>query len=256
MYREDRRPLERTAVVTKDFVYGDDRGTKDATIPTGYALPDDERFTLKGKLISNPKSPLQETLSTMEETYDPESELASFQYLMITGQIETGEVFGSELMKVKHNFISGKDWEIVHGSASGESQVSRKTSGKGLVTWNMDFDIGWRTLTPSGWPQLVLQLIGPNNLGTECLRGYACIHVPTTPGRHLRKARIFCPVNDSWWSIFKSKLFGVESQVTDDPELIASAEGREVSTVMYIGYVSIIFNIMQRNYSRFGYITC
>jgi hypothetical protein len=63
-------------------------------------------------------------------------------------------------------------------------------------------------------------------------------------------------VKDSWWSIFKSKLFGVESIMTDDPELIASAEGREVTAVMYIGCVKIVFNTMQRNYTRFGYLTC
>lgn len=255
MYREDRRLVERP-VEARDFVYGDDRGILQQGVPTGYNIPDDERFNAKGKPIVNPKAPLQEVMSSIEDTYDPESELASFQYLMVTGQVETGEVYGSELMKVKLDFISGKDWEVVHGSATGESQISRKTSGKGLVTWNMDFDIGWRTLTPSGWPQLVLQFIGPNSMGNECLRGYACIHLPTTPGRHTRKARIFCPVKDSWWSIFKSKLFGVESIITDDPELIASAEGREVTAVMYIGCVNIVFNIMQRNYTRFGYLTC
>jgi hypothetical protein len=55
--------------------------------------------------------------------------------------------------------------------------------------------------------------------------------------------------------VFKSKLFGPKSDFPNDPFLVDGAEVREVSSVMYMGYVNIVFNIFQRNFGRFGYKT-
>lgn len=48
-------------------------------------------------------------------------------------------------------------------------------------------------------------------------------------------------------------MFGARSDLPNDPFLVAEAEGREVTSVMYVGYVDIAFNVMQRNFIRFGY---
>lgn len=92
-------------------------------------------------------------------------------------------------------------------------------------------------------------------MGSESLKGYGCIHVPTSPGRFERNARIFCPVRDTWWTSFKTKLFGPDCELAEDPEVIASGEGREVTSVQYIGNIKIIFEVIQRNMARFGYKT-
>ena len=107
----------------------------------------------------------------------------------------------------------------------------------------MDFDIGYRALSPFGWPQLVIQCKGPNLLGKEVIKAYGCVHIPTTPGRHTRFVRMFCPVSDKWSEQIKAYLFGPDTEFTEDPEKIANAEGREITTIQCVGSLRIVFQI-------------
>lgn len=100
---------------TQDFVFGGEGGAAANLRSTaGYTKPDDMRLTRKGKPVVDPLAARPEDVSIFEEVkYDPESELASFLYLMVNGQIETGELMG-ESMKVEYEWVAGSEWEMVH----------------------------------------------------------------------------------------------------------------------------------------------
>ncbi|CAG9310893.1 unnamed protein product [Blepharisma stoltei] len=239
-----------------DIIYGhQDYGYEGQDLPQGYLYPDDENYTRKGKLIV-PAQPLGPELPPIsQENYDPEAELASFLYTGVAGQIESGQIHRTDLLKIKYTFVAGSEWELIYGDGKGESQYARKTTGIGETTWNLSFDVGYRSLSPAGWPQLVIELLGPSYSGGETLKGYGCIHIPTSPGRYERFARIFCPVRETWWTWLKGKLFGPDCDLAEEPSEIASGEGREVTSVYYIGNIKIIFEVIQRNMARFGYKT-
>ena len=40
-----------------------------------------------------------------------------------------------------------------------------------------------QTTEPHGWPQLSLQIYGPDFYGRDVIRGYGAVHVPTRPGQ-------------------------------------------------------------------------
>jgi B9 domain-containing protein 1 len=100
---------------------------------------------------------------------------------------------------------------------------------------------------------MVIQCKGPNLLGKEVIKAYGCIHIPTTPGRHTRYMRMFCPIHDNFTAQLKARLFGPDTDFTDDPEKIANADGREITTVTSVGFLKVVFQISQRNFGRFGY---
>lgn len=101
----------------------------------------------------------------------------------------------------------------------------------------------------------MLKLKSPKSATEDAVRGYGCVHVPTSPGRHQRKCRIFCPIAEAFWPNLKAKVMGVECAFEDAAEDIARAEARSVTTVVNVGVVRVVLQVVQRNFIRFGYIT-
>ena len=159
-------------------------------------------------------------------------------------------------MQIKYNFITGDEWALIEGVNTCESQFAKRLPGSDIVTWNLEFSCGYRTLSPNGWPKIVIELKSPTrNPNVMELKGYSCVFVPTVPGTTIKKAKIFCPVKDTWWSLLKSKVFGPRCEIVEDVQQIAQCEGREVTSVFYGGDIKIVFNVSQRNFKRFGYKT-
>ena len=236
----------------QDFTYNAEMGPMARGLPEEYRHPDDIQYTRKGESKPILSSPSPAVIS--DERYDPESELASFLYMNISGQIETSNCVTTDLVQMKYSFMAGPEWDVVEGLKSSESQFAKRIPGSEVVTWNLEFAVGYRSLSPEGWPKIVLELISPTRTeGVMEHKGYACVFVPTVPGTTVKNAKIFCPVKDSWWSLFKSKVFGPRCEIIEDPEQIADCEGREVTSVFYGGDIRVVFNITQRNFQRFGY---
>ena len=91
--------------------------------------------------------------------------------------------------------------------------------------------------------------------GDDVVQAYGSIHVPIEPGIHKKQVRMFSPMDAKPCMEF----FGVFSQGSglfiDQPELIAKAEGREVSRVKAGGRITVSMQVTQRNMERHGYIT-
>ena len=51
----------------------------------------------------------------------------------------------------------------------------------------------YRTLDIMGWPKLVLKFEGPDDYGTNIVKGYATCSIPVRPGSHNIKSHIFRP---------------------------------------------------------------
>ncbi len=123
------------------------------------------------------------------------------------------------------------------------------------MIWNLPFEITFRTMTPFGWPQIVIYCTSKNSDGIDEVKAFGQIHVPISPGLHKKVVRMFSPISGNscaeFFGIFKE---GTGIQI-DQPELIANAEGREVSRVKAGGRVTLNMQVTQRNMERHGYIT-
>ncbi len=50
------------------------------------------------------------------------------------------------------------------------------------IVFNFPFEATFSTTNPSGWPQIVLTLYGPDVFGRSVVKGYGSVHIPTEPG--------------------------------------------------------------------------
>ncbi len=75
-------------------------------------------------------------------------------------------------------------WRFIKGqrqgcspSASGTNHLHR------LIVWNMPFEAVYQSKNPSGWPQIVISVLGYDYLGKSFVQGYGSTHIPASPGK-------------------------------------------------------------------------
>ena len=123
-----------------------------------------------------------------------------FFQLSCSGLIESGSFHENEHLAVTYFVEHGspKDWKLLHGSDTGQSQYA---SGTNLFhkqcIWNMPFDVTYQSKNPYGWPQLCVKVTGYNFLGRQVPKGYGSVHIPTTPGTHQRVIYLWMPIPKS-----------------------------------------------------------
>ncbi|XP_061201711.1 B9 domain-containing protein 1 isoform X2 [Neopsephotus bourkii] len=150
----------------------------------------------------------------------------------VTGQIESGRFPGFDDLYCKFCFVYGQDWVPTAGLEEGISQITSTSDvSPTTLVWNFPIDITFKSTNPSGWPQIVVSVYGPDFFGHDVVRGYGAVHVPFTPG--------------SWFT-------GRRPEFTD-PRVVAQGEGREVTRVRSQGFVTISFNVVTKDMKKLGY---
>jgi len=51
-----------------------------------------------------------------------------------------------------------------------------------VIVWNAPFECGFRSTTLLNWPQMILQVMGPDIFGRSIVIAYGNVHLPTQPG--------------------------------------------------------------------------
>lgn len=120
----------------------------------------------------------------------------------------------------------------------------------------MQFEVSFRSINPYGWPQIVLTCGTVNSDGKEIAKGYGCIHVPASTGRHERIVHIFSTTNDnSFWSKYFGSFASNEIPVKTPAKEISSGEGREISRAKCEGWLKVVFQVSFRDMNQFGFIS-
>ena len=186
-----------------------------------------------------------------------------FFRLYVSGTIEYGNfinfgnMMGTTPIKIKNEFVYGKDWEKEDGNITGESQFSYKGEGTyNYYSFNNQFEISFRSINLYGWPQIVVTCSTINSSGTEVVLGYGCVHVPMSTGRHERKIHIFSLNNEkSIWEKWFGKKNERSSEIIKNPKVISTGQGREISRAKCEGWIKLIFQISFRDFNKFGFIS-
>jgi len=135
------------------------------------------------------------TYEDANQVYDPRVQPYSYFYITIAGQIEFGEFMNLDGLAIKYAFVSGDDWQVASGIQEGHGQFAFKSSATHKkMAWNLPFEITYRSMTPAGWPQLVLTCIRRESDGQENVVAYGASHVPIQPGVHDKRIRMFSPL--------------------------------------------------------------
>ncbi len=182
-----------------------------------------------------------------------------FFRVFISGSIEYGNFSGLDPIKVNYEFVSGEKWAKEDGLINGSTQYSCKGEGiYNYYSYGLNFEISYRSTDPFGWPQLVLNCFTVDSNGNEIVKGYGCVHVPTSTGRHKRKVHIFRATENT---DFIGKFFGCKWSTNNeknedktDPKVISSGQEREISRANCEGFINVMFQVVFRDVDKFGLI--
>lgn len=182
------------------------------------------------------------------------SDVSGF-FLSVTGQVDSATLTSGDNMFVKYSYSFGPDWKYMHGLESGISQIAKRATGDGQQTFQFNFplDVVFRSTNCFGWPQIVLSVYSITARGTDTVRGYGAVHIPTTPGRHVRKVALFAPRSSSLCQRIVAWMTGNPPELFDS-KFIAQGKGREVTRVRSTGVVTVVFNVATRNMNALNYV--
>ncbi|XP_032442602.1 B9 domain-containing protein 1 [Xiphophorus hellerii] len=172
--------------------------------------------------------------------------------LTVNGQIEGANFPDYDHLYCKYCYVYGHDWAPTTGLEEGITQITSKSSQSHKLIWNFPLETTFKSTNPSGWPQLVVSVYGPDVFGNDVVRGYGATHIPFTPGQHIKTIPMFVP--EPTWRLqkFTGWLLGRRPEYTD-PKVVAHGEGREVTRVRSQGFVTVSFHIMTKDMKRMGY---
>ncbi|KAM4716999.1 B9 domain-containing protein 1 isoform 2-T2 [Anableps anableps] len=146
--------------------------------------------------------------------------------LTVNGQIEGANFPDYDNLYCKYCYVYGHDWAPTTGLEEGITQITSKSTQSHRLIWNFPLETTFKSTNPSGWPQLVVSVYGPDVFGNDVVRGYGATHIPFTPGQHTRTIPMFVP--EPTWRLqkFTGWLLGRRPEYTD-PKVVAQGEGRE-----------------------------
>ena len=187
-------------------------------------------------------------------------DLASSFQIMFTGQIESASFTYNNVdnLYCKYNFSYGQDWEIIHGTNSGITQVARMQNiflhgmNDLSLVFNFPIEISFKATSAYGWPRISVQLYSTDFIGRDIIRGYGCLLCPLSSGHYTKNIYIYRPVSSSPWRRFLHWITGTPPEFIDD-NFVAQDKSRHLVTVASDGIVKITLNVTTKDMTRFGY---
>jgi len=191
-----------------------------------------------------------------------EADDSSSFYLMVTGQVESGEFGGADNLYCKYSFSFGTDWMVVtglEGVTAGLSQIAKKgTAGMdntfgNAVVWNFPIDVAFKATNAFGWPRISFTVYGIDAFGRDRTYGYGSMLVPTQPGHYEKEIEMYAPMPSSWYQRLLNNITGTYPEFFDT-KFVAQGSNREVTRVESTGSVKVQIAVATKDMQRFGYV--
>ena len=213
----------------------------------------------ESEIINNNTTKIKSINKSLEKISSNDKSLISYAskkgiFLDIHGIIKEGTFPEGDQIFCKYDVVYDKNWEVVTGQNSGQSQHACLGEGtNGYFVWNMPFQIRLYSEEPSNWPQLVISCYYPDFLGREILKAYGTCYIPTTNGTHERNLSMFCPISSYGFTKLYEIIYGEKAELINAPRIMAMGDGREILRTKTEGNMKIKFNIHLENLEENGY---
>ena len=93
--------------------------------------------------------------------------------------------------------------------------------------------------TPTGWPQVALVIHGKDFFGRSVIRGYGNFHLPSSPGSHTRKVKIFDVIPPSNIASCCAFLMGYINELKQAENVLLGDAGRDCLKTKPMGEVTV-----------------
>ncbi|KAI2799645.1 B9 domain-containing protein 1 [Blomia tropicalis] len=183
----------------------------------------------------------------------------------VHGQIESCIFPGDDLDSIQCRciFRNGPDWSLLNADNSTNendvcyiSQIANKVDdGKQRFVWNLPFEATFKSTNVFGWPQLIVIVYCIDNFGNDIVRGYGWIHLPTKPGSHVERIRLFAPDSATMLNRITSWFVQSRKPTFTDARLAAGNDGRSLVAVQGTGEVTVHLNLLFKDFKKFGFVS-
>uniref|UniRef100_A0A1I8EDK0 B9 domain-containing protein 1 n=1 Tax=Wuchereria bancrofti TaxID=6293 RepID=A0A1I8EDK0_WUCBA len=172
--------------------------------------------------------------------------------VLLNGQIDSAEFLSFDNFYCKYSYVYGIDWKQVGGVHEGLSaRCERKRFGNAEITIGMPIEATFTSTSPFG-PQIVLTCYGSDFFGNDVVCGYGAIHIPTVPGRSVRRIILFVPEASTLLQRFIGWLTGKRAEFVDST-IPAMADSRQVTKVRSQGIITVTMDIVLKDMKKYGY---
>ncbi|EFO17797.1 hypothetical protein LOAG_10702 [Loa loa] len=173
--------------------------------------------------------------------------------VLLNGQVDSAEFLSFDNFYCKYSYVYGIDWKQIAGIREGISaRCERERSGNTDITVGMPIEATFTSTNPFGWPQIVLTCYGLDFFGNDVVCGYGAVHIPTVPGRTVRRIALFVPEASTLLQRVIGWLTGKRAEFVD-PRIVATADGRQVTKVRSQGIITITMDIVLKDMKKYGY---
>lgn len=97
-----------------------------------------------------------------------------------------------------------------------------------------------------------MSVYGFDFFGNDVVRGYGATHIPPIAGMHRKRVPMFVPQSSSLVHQITSWFTGRKPEFID-PKVVAQSEGREVIRVSSNGYLNVVFNVVLKDFQKYGF---
>ncbi|VDK77056.1 unnamed protein product [Litomosoides sigmodontis] len=178
--------------------------------------------------------------------------LANF-IVLLNGQIDSAEFLSFDNFYCKYSYVYGIDWKQIGGVHEGLSaRCERQRFGNANITVGMPIEATFISTNPFGWPQIVLACYGSDFFGNDVVCGYGATHIPTVPGRTVRKISLFVPEASTLLQRFIGWITGKRAEFIDS-RIVATADGRQVTKVRSQGIITLTMDVVLKDMKKYGY---
>ncbi|VDM41220.1 unnamed protein product [Toxocara canis] len=172
--------------------------------------------------------------------------------LLLSGQIETAQFPSLNNCYCKYSYVYGNDWEQIGGLDEGLSAKCERATHRDCIVIGLPIEATFTSTNPFRWPQLLLSCYGSDTFGNDVVRGYGAVHIPTVPGRRVRRIAMFVPEASTSVQKFVAWITGKRAEFVD-PRIVTSANGRHVTRVRSQGFVNVTMNVVLKDLKKYGY---
>uniref|UniRef100_A0A8C6UMW7 B9 domain-containing protein 1 n=1 Tax=Neogobius melanostomus TaxID=47308 RepID=A0A8C6UMW7_9GOBI len=173
--------------------------------------------------------------------------------LTVNGQIEGANFPEYDNLYCKYCYVYGHDWTPTSGLDEGITQITCKGSQSNKLIWNFPLETTFKSTSPSGWPQLVVSVYGPDVFGNDVVRGYGATHIPITP--ELMLQLYFLSRLSIMYLLLLYQAFTDHPHVCSRAHVETSEVHKVITRVRSQGFVTVSFQIMTKDMKKLGYDT-
>jgi B9 domain-containing protein 1 len=158
----------------------------------------------------------------------------------------------SDELTCNFQVLVGPDWQVVRGETAGCTQTAVLRTGKAV--FNFPINLVLTSTNISGWPRLVVSVIGNDLFNRKVIRGYTSVALPVAPGNFEKISRLFSPQASSSLANVMGWISGRRPEISDPKSLDSMTARESLKVVTTDASLHMRVDVLWKNHKQFEFV--